>query len=167
MRWVDQLYEPYMSAQVNWGPIGEIYEQNEDGMLVNIPIPEGTTMGEYRQRVAPGGPFVVLEEHFGNVVDMEPRAKQRLEDIEQYYADYVWEESYPAVFFDEQELDELNFLEVDIMDYVERKYAQWLMDGGIEEEWDEYLEQLQAMGLEDMLEIRQNALDRYYENVNQ
>ncbi|MEK1830298.1 hypothetical protein AAAC51_18080 [Priestia megaterium] len=35
MRWVDQLYAPKESAQVNWGPIGEIYKEDSNGMLVN------------------------------------------------------------------------------------------------------------------------------------
>lgn len=165
MRWVDQLYAPKMSAQINWGPIGEIYEEDEDGMLINVDLPEGTTMGEYRERVAPMGPSVVLEEHFGTVVDMEPRAKQRLEDIETYYADYIWEENYPNVFMTEEELDRLNYIETDIMDLVNRNYARWLMEGGIEEEWDSYVDQLKEMGLDEVMDIRQEAMDRFQSQI--
>ncbi|GIN07026.1 sugar ABC transporter substrate-binding protein [Shouchella clausii] len=165
MRWVDQLYDPHLSAQINWGPIGDIYEEDENGMLVNKELPEGITMGEFREKVAPMGPSVVLEEHFGTVVDMEPRAKQRLQDIETYYADFIWEESYPNVFMNEEELDRLHFLEADLMDVVERNYARWLMEGGVEEEWEAYVNQLYEMGLEEWLQIRQDAYDRYYEQM--
>ncbi|GAF11382.1 LOW QUALITY PROTEIN: ABC transporter, substrate-binding protein [Bacillus sp. JCM 19045] len=167
MRWVDQLYDPKLSAQINWGPIGDIYEEDETGCLVNVELPEGTTMGEFRERVAPMGPSVVLEEHFGTVVDMEPRAKQRLEDIETYYADYIWEENYPNVFMTEEELDRLNYIETDIMDLVNRNYARWLMNGGIEDEWDGYVDQLYEMGLDEVMEIRQGAYDRFHQQVSE
>lgn len=40
--------------------------------------------------------------------------------------------------------------------------ARWVYEGGIEEEWDDYVAQLNQMGLERLMEIRQAALDRYY-----
>ncbi|MGI8315923.1 ABC transporter substrate-binding protein [Halobacillus mangrovi] len=164
MRWVDQLYEPYMSAQVSWGPIGTIYEKDENGMLVNKELPEDVAMGELRQKVAPGGPIVVLEEDFGTVVDMEPRAKQRLKDIQDYYEPYLGEEKYPQIFFSPEELEQINQIEVNIKEFVKQKKAQWLLNGGIEEEWDEYKATLEQMGLPKLMEIYQNGLERFNEN---
>lgn len=165
MRWIDRLYEPYMSAQVNWGPLGIIYELDENGMLVNLPLPEGVSMGEYRQRVAPTGVGVVLREHFGTVVDMEPRAKQRLKDIEEIYAPYQESEHYPMIFFSPEELERINILEQDILDFVNLKRATWIVDGGIEEEWESYLKELDRMGLPELMEVYQAGLDRF--NANQ
>ena len=51
--------------------------------------------------------------------------------------------------------------ETDIKNFVNQQRAKWLVDGGIEEEWDGYVAQLQQMGLDQMIEIYQNALDRY------
>ncbi|WP_404810109.1 ABC transporter substrate-binding protein [Metabacillus halosaccharovorans] len=161
MRWADQLYEPKMSAQINWGPIGEIYEEDENGMLVNKELPEGVAMGELRQKVAPGGPFVVLKEHFGTVVDMEPRAKERLDILEKYYKPHMVEENYPQIFFSAEELEKINTIEPEIKEFVKQKEAQWLVEGGIEEEWDEYVEQLEAMGLNELMEVYQTGLDRF------
>jgi len=161
MRWADQLYEPKMSAQINWGPIGEIYEEDENGMLVNKELPEGVAMGELRQKVAPGGPFVVLKEHFGTVVDMEPRAKERLDILDKYYKPHMVEENYPQIFFSAEELEKINTIEPEIKEFVKQKEAQWLVEGGIEEEWDEYVEQLEAMGLNELMEVYQTGLDRF------
>ena len=36
----------------------------------------------------------------------------------------------------------------DIDDYVNKMQVKWLTEGGIEEEWDTYLQQLQTLGLE-------------------
>lgn len=161
MRWVDQLYEPKMSAQINWGPIGEIYEEDQNGMLVNKELPEGVAMGELRQKVAPGGPFVVLKEHFGTVVDMEPRAKERLDILDKYYKPHMVEENYPQIFFSAEELEKINTIEPEIKEFVKQKEAQWLIEGGLEEEWDEYIEQLEAMGLNELMEVYQSGLDRF------
>ena len=78
MRWVDRLYDPVMSAQVSWGPVGDMIIENSDGVLVQADLPEGVSAGEYRQKIAPGGPRVLLREHFESVVLPEPRAAQRV-----------------------------------------------------------------------------------------
>lgn len=161
MRWVDQMYEPKMSAQINWGPIGEVYEEDASGMLVNKALPEGVAMGEYRQKVAPGGPFVVLKEHFGTVVDMEPRAKQRLNDLKSYYQQHQVKEAFPSIFFGTEETETINRINTDIKQVVSLKKAQWLMKGGIENEWNDYVMQLEGMGLQDLMKIWQEGLDNF------
>lgn len=161
MRWVDELYEPKMSAQINWGPIGEIYEEDANGMLVNKELPAGVAMGELRQKVAPGGPFVVLKDHFGSVVDMEPRAKERLAILDEYYRPHMVQENYPSIFFSPEELEIINTIEPEIKTFVKQKEAQWLIEGGIEKEWDAYVKQLNDMGLEKLMDVYQKGLDRY------
>lgn len=161
MRWVDTFYDPYMSAQVIWGPIGVIYKKDENGMLVNLPLPDGVSMGEYRQTVAPEGVGVILREDFGKVVDMEPRAKQRVKDLETIYMPHMEPQQYPSVFFLKPELDLIETHEKDIKDFVNQQRAKWIVDGGIEKDWDGYLAQLDKMGLKDLLKVYQDALDRY------
>jgi putative aldouronate transport system substrate-binding protein len=161
MRWVDQLYEPKMSAQINWGPIGEIYKEDENGMLVNKELPPGVAMGELRQKVAPGGPFAVLKEYFGTVVDMEPRAKERLQILNKYYRPYMVKENYPFIFFSPEDLEKINSIEPEIKEFVKQKEAKWLIEGGIEKEWDDYVAQLKSMGLDELMKIYQKGLDRF------
>jgi putative aldouronate transport system substrate-binding protein len=161
MKWMDQMYEPKMSAQINWGPIGAIYEEDAKGMLINKKLPDGVAMGEFRQTVAPGGSFTVLKEDFTDIVDMEPRAKQRLADIQKFYAPYMEKENYPQVFMSPEDLKRVNEIETEIKIVVKQKKAHWLMEGGIEKEWDAYLKQLNDMGLQEMLQIYQKALDNF------
>jgi putative aldouronate transport system substrate-binding protein len=163
-RWVDQLYAPQESAQVDWGPIGEIYEKDANGMLVNKELPAGTAMGEFRQKVAPGGPFVVLKDDFGKVVDMEPRAKERLDILDKYYRPYAEKENYPQVFFNEEDTKQVNQLQTDITQFVNQKQAHWLQDGGIDKEWDSYVKQLDQMGLPELMKLYQKGLDQFNKN---
>lgn len=69
------------------------------------------------------------------------------------------------IFFSPEELERINILEQDILDFVNLKRATWIVDGGIEEEWESYLKQLDRMGLPELMEVYQAGLDRF--NANQ
>ncbi|WP_199615222.1 ABC transporter substrate-binding protein [Paenibacillus alkalitolerans] len=161
MRWIDQQYEPYMAAQIHWGPIGIVYEKDAAGKLVNLPLPEGVSMGEYRQQVAPNGAGVITKEHFETIVDMEPRAKQRKLDLEKYYEPYMEDENYPSIFFLPEELEVINRIETDLLKFVDTQRAKFLVDGNIDQEWDRYVKQVKDMGLDELMELYQKGLDRY------
>lgn len=163
MRWVDELYEPVMAAQVSYGPVGETLVENADGVLEQAELPEGVNAGELRQKVAlgAGAPHVLTREHFETVVLPEPRALERLIDLEEHYLPYAEPENYPSVFFSVEELEEIGTIEPDIKALVEQKRAEWITSGGVEGEWDAYVSQLESMGLERLVEIWQAGYDRF------
>ncbi|MGG3307069.1 ABC transporter substrate-binding protein [Paenibacillus lautus] len=167
MRWIDQQYEPYMAAQIHWGPLDIVFEKDENGKLVNLPLPEGTSAGEFRQKVAPGagGPGVITIEDLGKVVDLEPRAQQRVKDLEKYYDPYMEKENYPSIFFEPEELDKINRIEPELIKYVNTQRGKFIVDGGVDEQWDSYVKTLDKMGLNELMEIYQNGLDRYNANL--
>lgn len=168
IRWIDQQYEPYMAAQIHWGPLDVVFKKDENGKLVNLPIPEGTSAGEFRQKVAPGagGPGVITIEDLGKVVDLEPRAQQRVKDLEKYYDPYMEEENYPSIFFEPEELDKINRIEPELIKYVNTQRGKFIVDGGVDEQWDSYVKNLDKMGLNELMEIYQKGLDRYNASLN-
>ena len=70
-------------------------------------------------------------------------------------------EPYPLVNYTEEQMDEISKLTVDIYKYVKESWANWIVNGGIENDWDGYIAQLNQMGLERLMEIYQEALDSY------
>jgi len=168
MRWIDQQYEPYMAAQIHWGPLDVVFEKDENGKLVNLPLPEGVSAGEFRQKVSPGAgaPGVITIEDLGKVVDLEPRAQQRAKDLEEYYEPYMEKENYPSIFFEPEELDRINKIEPELIKYVNTQRGKFIVDGGVEEQWDSYVSTLEKMGLNELMEIFQTALDRYNATLN-
>jgi putative aldouronate transport system substrate-binding protein len=163
MRWVDALYEPKMSAQVSYGPIGETLVENADGVLEQAQLPEGVNAGELRQKVAlgAGAPHVITRSDYESVILPEPRALQRAKALEENYLPYIEPDFYPSVFFDVEELEQIGQIEPDIDALVEQKRAEWIVSGGIEDEWTGYVDQLRNMGLDDLLKIYQSGYDRY------
>ncbi|MCL3861218.1 ABC transporter substrate-binding protein [Actinotalea sp. K2] len=165
MRWVDRLYDPVMSAQVAWGPIGVTQEEDANGVLVQMELPEGVSAGELRQKVAPGGVHVTLREDFETVVAPEPRAAQRVADLEEKYLPWAEPEWYPNVPFSDEEIQEINSIETEIKTFVDTRRANWIAGGGVEDDWDAYVAQLEQLGLDRMVELYQQAYDRYLENL--
>ncbi|WP_223068258.1 ABC transporter substrate-binding protein [Paenibacillus caui] len=167
MRWIDQQYEPYMAAQIHWGPIDVVYKKDASGKLVNLPLPEGVSAGEFRQKVAPGAgaPGVITKDDFGKIVDMEPRAKQRKVDLEKFYEPYMEKENYPGIFFLPEELDTINRIEPELIKFVNTQRGKFIVDGNIDAEWDNYVKTLDKMGLKELMEVYQKGLDRYNQNI--
>lgn len=166
MRWIDQQYEPYMAAQIHWGPIGVIYEKDANGKLVNLPLAEGVSMGEFRQKVAPNGAGVITKEHFKTIVDMEPRAQQRKKDLENVYDPFMEKENYPTIFFLPEELDTINQIEPELLKYVNTQRAKFIVEGVNDADWNSFVKTVEDMGLSKLMALYQTALDRYKEAQN-
>ena len=71
----------------------------------------------------------------------------------------------PALQYTEDELNRITAIGTDVYSYVEAMYAHWVVDGGVEDEWDSYIEQLNAMGLEEMVSLQQGAYAAYLESM--
>lgn len=66
---------------------------------------------------------------------------------------------YPNVFMNQEDSEKLANLQTDISTYIKQKRADWIMNGGVEEQWDDHLAELEAYGLEEYLEILQKYFD--------
>ena len=62
--------------------------------------------------------------------------------------------------YTDAESEELAFLETDVETYALQMAVDFIVNGGIDERWDEYIATLNGIGLETMLEIQQTAYDR-------
>ncbi|EPH65854.1 ABC transporter, solute-binding protein [Enterococcus casseliflavus 14-MB-W-14] len=164
-RWIDKMYEPLQSVQNNWGTYGDEAQANifelKDGMLKHLPL-EGTAPGELRQKTEAGGPLAVLDSYYGTVTTMPDDAKWRLDLMHDTYLPYITEDNiYPRVFLEKEDTDRLAKIETDIWDYIYRKRAEWITGGKIDEEWEEYLAELERVGLEEWIQIKQTGYDNF------
>ncbi len=99
---------------------------------------------------------------------MEERAQQRLDDLNDFWFQYVDSTEYfPSVVYTEEEIEVINDKLSDLKAMSEERIAHWLRDGGIENEWDQYLSDLDSMGLQDVIGAWQAAYDRYAEALGE
>jgi len=164
LSWVDQLYDPLMSMQALYGPIGEFYteEPDENGVYVMRELQEGETAGELKSKLELLGVSRQLADDFGTYYYMEDRAQERLDDLKDFWFqnvdNFVY---YPSVTHTLEETEIINEYMSDIRTLTSEKTAKWLRDGGIEEEWDAYIQTLNSIGLQEVLQAWQDAYDRY------
>ena len=165
-KWVDQLYDPIQSVQNNWGTYGDDALQNifeldkEKGMLKHLPL-EGAAPVELREKTSVGGPLAILDSYYGKYTTMPDDAKGRMEIIKNIMAPNMKAENVmPSVFHSIQELDRITTIETDLFAYVLRMRSEWYQNGEIEAQWDGYLKELDRLGLQEWLEIKQGGYDR-------
>jgi putative aldouronate transport system substrate-binding protein len=165
-KWIDELYDPVQSVQNNWGTYGDDKQQNifeydeAANMLKHLPL-EGMAPVELRQKTNIGGPLAILDEYYGSVTTKPDDAAWRLGLLKEVMVPHMQAENiYPKVFFSIEDLDRLTAIETDMFAFVMRKRAEWIQNGKVEKEWDSYLKELDRLGLQDWLEIKQSGYDR-------
>ena len=169
--WLDQMYDPFQSPQNNWGTYGEdddfdIFElsTNADGgeMLKHAPLGDASPV-EVREAEAVGGPLAILDDYYDVYVTCPDDAQYRLDWIKEYYtpdmnSDYV----YPNVFMSQDDTKKLSDLQTDIEKLINANKSDWIMNGFTDADWDQYISELEAYGLDEYIEIFQKYLDAYY-----
>ena len=122
--------------------------------------------GELKSEQEVAGPKLILSDYYANVFEMEPRAQERLNDLYDYWMQFVDDTTcYPIdCVFTAEELDTIDRYRVDFEGFVAEQEAAWLRDGGITDDtWAAYKENLNSYGMDKLLEAYQSAYDRYAE----
>ena len=167
LAYFDRYYDPVVSAQINYGPIGIVYEEERDekGMLVQKPLPDGVTSDELRLQNAPLGIIYLGEYAWNNVVNMEPRAQLRLERLQKCAKPFVPEtvKPFPNLQFTLEELNTLSNYETNLNDYIRTNLITWLMKGGVSDAaWSTFQNDLNGkVNLAGIQKVYQDAYDRY------
>lgn len=166
LAYLDRYYDPIISAQINYGPIGIVYEEERDanGMLVQKPVPEGMTTDELRLQNAPLGIIYLSDYAWENVVNMEPRAQLRVDRLTSYVKPFVPAGVQPCtnLQFTMDELNTLSNYETNLNDYIRTNLISWLMKGGVSDaDWDNFQNELSGkVNLPAIQEVYQAAYDR-------
>lgn len=162
MRWIDQSYDPETSLEICQGLLGRALEKTEDGGYRQMKPKEGELLDTMIHDYSPGnsGVFAVTQEMIDKL-ELNENLQERKE-LDEFYSQYnvPLADMYPNVFFTEDEIEEIGVLQTDIDAYVMKMYAQWIVEGGVND-WEGFQEQLKKMNVERYIELYQGAYDRY------
>lgn len=165
VRWIDGLYEPEMSYQVCYGPLGSVTEKTADGSYQYMKISSGKTETDVRNAETVSGlPYCIMPD-FNDKIIGDPGARIK-QEADREVIPYVTKEPYPDVWKTQEEGKETAMIKGDIEKLVNEKRAQWITgQSDIDSDWDAYLVSLKKMQLEKYVEINQQAADRYFSNA--
>ena len=159
--WLDAMYEPHLTAEIQYGPVGVWFDQDANGKLVQKP--DLQSPGELRQKVQLGSKSAgfFTGDDFDKIAPPEPRAVQRMVDIKNLFVPQMQKENYPSIFFTEDELKTIEKLKTQIQTYTDSQRSKFLLNGLTDAQWTEFVATLNKMGLPDLLKVYQDGYDRY------
>ena len=163
IRWADLFYDKEFSIEVQAGPIGYNIKKAAGGKFEYLPIPDGMTADEFNFHYSPvDAPSAVFYDVYkSGLLPMSDTMATKNRYVE-LYRPYMTVSTYPGgVTFTPEENTRLAALATDIGNFVNDRQAQWLLNGGIDAEWDSYLASLKTMGLDEMLNLYETALNRF------
>ena len=177
-RFVDFCYAPYESIYLNWGTKDYIFVDKENNLIGydfdedgNPNLKDGfNTFAEMRQYSTPmKGGLAILDEYYDTLLEYPVDTQRYLLNNQIVNGKYeVMEEfeALPRLYMTTDEQNSIAMIAPQLANTVSYYSAKWILDGGIEGEWDTYLSELEAAGLQDYLDLYQSVYDRYMENYN-
>ena len=166
LSYFDKFFEPVYSAQLNYGSIksGAFLSQKVNGKLIPNDDHGAQSADDFRMKNAPYGVVYLVKETWEKDVEMESRAKLRLENLEGYVKEYTYPKatSIPNLNYTQDELVTLNVYESSLANNVASWYTNSITNGGTpsKESWQNLIS-VNSESIARVLEINQAAYDRY------
>ena len=165
------ISDPSLSVQSNWGAVGYNYYEDENGMLCFnldengdiIPVEPYTSFGEMRTNTTPArGSMIVLDEYYDTVCQYTYDAVNLLEfqKVNGKEEQLSRGTNVPKLLMTVEENQRLNQIQPVISDIVDRYVATSVQNGTDDASWNQYLSDLEAAGVNELVEIFQGAYDR-------
>ncbi|MDL2232565.1 extracellular solute-binding protein [Ruminococcaceae bacterium OttesenSCG-928-L11] len=168
LKWADAFYTDLGALQTFYGSVPEYVADNGDGTYSVLVPTDGSSLdtSAWSNSLRDFGPKYMTPSFYSNVKLPENQGdgvKLAQDAVNGKYVTDGKNTGFPQVKYTQEELERLATLGTDIYKYVEANYAKWVVEGGIDSEWDAYLTQLDNMGLQEMIGIQENAYKYYLE----
>ncbi|WP_044957982.1 extracellular solute-binding protein [Butyrivibrio sp. LC3010] len=167
LSWADSFYTEDASIQNFYGAFGIGVEKDEEtGTYTVLEPTDGNTADTFAwiESLRDFGPKYVQDDFNAKVTyaatDNGDASKLELDkELNQYARD-----AYPNVSYTIDQLKTLSTLYTDIDSYMNLYQATWVTEGGVEAQWDEYINTLEQMGYSEFLKIQLDAYETYESN---
>ncbi len=155
MNFFDLCYDEWNSLQICYGSEGVGTAIGDDGNPMLIAAPDGSTGDAFRFTCASElGPGWATAEYSASVGGRGNSDTFLKGDASAFYSDYFLPESrYPIVKWTVDQTEQLATLQTDINTYVDTALVDFVMNGNVEERWQDYVDRLDKMGLPALMEI--------------
>jgi len=160
MRWLNAHFDPRTSIELFLGPVGTTLV-DKGGMLDYVPTPAGLSYSEFRYGNCPVHvPLIIAGDDWGKTIQVMDEDAARLDWMRGPLKPYLTQK----FIYDYSTADESRWIlsqGKDIGDYIRPLEAKWLIQGGIDQDWDAFQARLKAMGVDNYTKIMQAEIDRF------
>lgn len=166
LSWADLFYTDEASLQTFYGSVSDGKIAEKDGKY-DVLVPEdGSSLdtSAWSFSMRDFGPKYMNEDFYDKVTlptDQGDGVKLAEDSVNEKYI----VTTFPVCSYTTEQNTRLATLTTDLYSYVKSQYAHWVVDGGIDAEWDAYLQQLEAMGLPELISIQEDAYAAYQETL--
>lgn len=167
VKWIDYLYSEEGSKLFFMGVEGETYEVSDDGEYQYLDKIRNSADGlSLEQELAkyltwPGGGYPgLISEQFFKGLESSVDSLEAAEKLEPFVIDEVW----PSFTHTIEESKVLSSIGADIEKYVVEMRDKFISGEEPFSKWDQYVETIEKIGLEEYMDIKKTALDRLKQN---
>ncbi|ROR74082.1 extracellular solute-binding protein [Bogoriella caseilytica] len=167
LRVINAFYDQDISLQVLWGDMGTNIEQIDENTYEVLPPADGETdpsSWKWTTTLADNGPTWIRDDIDVEIpVDLS-EAVEEAEPLEGALANMdLVADVFPWQFITLTPEDQTAVAnrDVDILGVAMTNWGVWITGGGIEEDWDSYIQQVENSGLNENIEIYQRYYDEY------
>ena len=164
--WDYQARDVESKMTVAMGEKGKLWDEYEDGSGYYFVVPEDTTPEftfehmKYTYGVVNDPPLMTKEETPKNDGEISPSAALRDSMIDQVDEWFIpKEDQLPQVYVSTEAIDRRTFMETDLFAHIKEFRAQAVINGFTDDEWNNYVSQLDAYGYQDWLQWYQDMMD--------
>ena len=169
LAWFDQFLSLDTSIRYLNGEEGEGWEYTEDGKIriLELSYSEDQRLREDSPslyHITAAGvtlPSCITAQDYEEKIELN---EQQLFNITSYdmYEEYFSSEPWPRPYFTVEQNEELGKIRTDIFNLVTLKRAEWITGASnIDVQYDQFVKDLEKMGVDDLTEIMQDAYDSY------
>ena len=167
LAYFDKFFLPDYSAQLNYGSIesGAFLRQKQDGKLIPNDDHGRQSADDFRMKNAPYGVVYLTEKVWNESVEMESRAKLRLQRLESYVKPFAYEgaASIPNLNYTKEELDALARYET----MLGKNINSWMVNRIISDsaptvsDWQNNLLKANRASIDEIKKVNNAAYKRY------
>jgi len=169
MAWFDLFLTLDTSIRYENGEEGEGWEYTADGKILELELSysEDQRLREDSPslyHITAAGvtlPTCITEEDYETKIELNDQQKF-LVDAYDMYEEYFSEEPWPRPYFSVEQSKELAKMRTEIFNLIIMKRYDWVTGkGNIDVQYDQFVKDLEKMGVDDLTEIMQDAYDVY------
>lgn len=165
LRWIDYFFSDEGSLMYHYGIEGETYEKKEDGtydFIQSVYDEIGgnnsfdSVVSKYVSYAGGNNPTIIKEPFFAGA-EMQPIPYQAALNMMPFVPEEVW----PDFTFTLEENERLSVVKTDLNKYFSQMRTEFISGKTSLDTWDNYLQQMEKMGLQEFMQLYNQAYERY------